>query len=59
MNDSKPTQGSEKKSGTRYIRITKYEDETSGVGRNDTSSMKNFPRAFIPMKELEESPSKG
>jgi hypothetical protein len=50
------TQNSDEKPGTKYLFITRYEVETSGdLETNGTSSVKNFPRTFIPMKELEES----
>ena len=48
---------SEKKSGTKYTPRTKYEIETGSDLESNapTGSMKNFPTAFIRMKELEES----
>ena len=51
------THTSDKKSGTRYIWITRYGIETgSDLESNDTAgSVKNFPRTFIPMSELEET----
>ncbi len=57
MTSSKQTRMSDKKAGTRYVWITRYETETgSDPESNDTTgSTKNFPRTFIPMEELEES----
>jgi hypothetical protein len=60
VTNDKETQGADEKCGTKYGWITKYEVETGdGLGNNDMGSMKNFPRAFIPMKELSESPFQG
>lgn len=44
--------------GTRFAWFSKYED-APGELQNDHSigSVKNFPKAFIPMEELEESKS--
>jgi hypothetical protein len=58
MTNSKQSQRSDEKSGSRYISLRRYEANAgSDPARNDTNgSMKNFPREFIPMKELEESP---
>jgi hypothetical protein len=50
------TQNSDENPGTKYLYITRYEVETSGdLESNGAGSIKNFPRTFIPMKELEES----
>lgn len=50
------TQNSDEKPGTRYAAATRYEIDTSGdLESNGTGSVKNFPRTFIPMDELEES----
>jgi hypothetical protein len=51
----------DEKSGTRYVWLTRYQVEGSGLGNgsNDTGSMKNFPTAFLPMQELEEPPLEG
>lgn len=57
MTNNEQTQLSDNKSRTRYVCLTRYEMETgSDWESNDSAgSMKNFPRAFIPMEELEES----
>jgi hypothetical protein len=57
MTNSNRAQSFEKKPRTRYIRLTKYELETGcdRESKDGAGSMKNFPRAFIPMEELEES----
>ena len=54
--NSKNTQFSDKQPGTRYFVFTRY-DETGGEleSNGTTGSMKNFPRVFIPMEELQES----
>lgn len=45
----------DRKSGSRFIYITRFEGETSGESENDDrGSMKNSPLGFIPMAELEE-----
>lgn len=56
MTSSNETQMSDRKAGTRYIFLTRYETETSSDRESNeaTGSTKNFPRAFIPMSELEE-----
>jgi hypothetical protein len=47
---------SDAKSGARYVWLTRYENEASRDLENSGSgSIKNFPKTFIPMKELEES----
>lgn len=56
MTSSRSTQMSDQKAGNRYIWLTRYENEASiDPESNDTAgSVKNFPRTFIPMEELEE-----
>ena len=57
MTNANETHGADRKATTRYIWVTRYEGEPSGLERNDdASSIKNFPRAFLPMRELEDSP---
>lgn len=58
MRNRTESQNEIKEPRTRWGPLTRYESETSiGLESHGTpSSMKNFPRTFIPMRELEETP---
>lgn len=53
--ENRNLQNVEKHAVTRFLILTKYDGESSIEQESDTGGMKNFPKAFIPMRELEES----
>jgi hypothetical protein len=57
MRNSEQTQVPDEKSGTRYILVARYENRTSGDLESNLAAgnMKNLPRTFISMNELDES----
>ena len=56
MTNSLPNHSSSKESGARYILFTRYdiEGDTDPEGSETSGTVKNFPKTFIPMKELED-----
>lgn len=56
MTNGEPNQNAEQRAVTRYGWLTRYDGDPSGDREGeDTGSMKNFPKAFLPMSELDES----